>query len=56
MLEISLQRYNNYEKERRRLPVEIAKKISEEFSLSLEAVFFANELFELLNFEDQKSA
>jgi putative transcriptional regulator len=45
---ITLQRYNNYEKQRRKLPVNIAKKVSDKFDLSLDAVFFEEELFNML--------
>lgn len=39
MLKISVQRYNSYERKRRRIPVEIAMLISENFKISLEDIF-----------------
>lgn len=39
MLKISVQRYNSYERKRRKIPVEIALIISETFKISLEDIF-----------------
>ncbi len=36
---ISVQRYNSYEKGRRNIPLEIAKKIALEFNASLDEIF-----------------
>ncbi len=38
-LDISVQRYNSYERKRRKIPVEIAMLISEIFKISLEDIF-----------------
>ena len=52
MLGISLQRYNHYENGRRKLPVDIAKSISEKFNIPLDALYFENELYAVLNNND----
>lgn len=38
---ISVQRYNSYEKGRRNIPLEIAKKIAIEFNASLDEIFLS---------------
>lgn len=54
MMGISLQRYSNYEKKRRKLPVELAKIVSDKFDLPLEAIFFEKELFVALSKDNNK--
>jgi len=39
ILGISVQRYNSYERKRRKIPVEIAILISKNFKISLEDIF-----------------
>ena len=53
ILGITLQRYNNYEKGRRKLPVDIGQKLANYFDLPLDAIFFTEKLFELLDSEDK---
>lgn len=57
ILRISPQRYHQYEKDRRSLPVDIAKKAADYFGVTLEDVFFGKDLNTMLNNEDsnQKS-
>lgn len=38
-LGISVQRYNSYERKRRKLPLKIAKLISQKFDVSLDDIF-----------------
>ncbi|MFW6030615.1 MAG: helix-turn-helix transcriptional regulator [Halanaerobiales bacterium] len=57
-LGISVQRYHQYEKGRRAMPVEIAKKAADYFNVTLEDIFFGDDLNAMLNKgkEKQKSA
>ncbi|HBF1646943.1 helix-turn-helix transcriptional regulator [Clostridioides difficile] len=43
-LEISPQRYNQYERARRKLPVDIAVKIANEFGITLDEIFLHDNL------------
>jgi len=54
ILGISPQRYNMYERGKRSMPVEIAKDVADYFGVTLEEIFFDNELNVALS--DDKSA
>lgn len=58
VLNISPQRYHQYEKGRRTMPVEIAKKAADYFGVTLEDVFFGDNLNAMLDKDNsnQKSA
>lgn len=49
ILEISPQRYNMYENDRRKLPVKIAKKAADYFGVTLEDIFFGTNLNNMFN-------
>ncbi|PHS36634.1 MAG: transcriptional regulator [Alkaliphilus sp.] len=49
ILGISPQRYHQYEKNKRSMPVEIAKKISDHFGITIEEIFFDDCFNAMLN-------
>lgn len=52
ILGISPQRYHQYEKGKRTMPIDIAKKIADYFGITLEEIFFSNDLNVVLNNND----
>ncbi|MGV8168156.1 MAG: helix-turn-helix transcriptional regulator [Alkaliphilus sp.] len=49
VLGISPQRYHQYEKNKRSMPIEIAKKISDHFGITIEEIFFNDSFNTMLN-------